>query len=258
MLDFFSWMKRLQQQGGVQQWTIWDASGFYIVNKTPKRRLEALNGDRSGEKILEVLVTEQDSPKREEIRRNCDARRQYLKRLIEIADIDAVYIDSRDIFRQDPRYAVALDIALEYVGRLERDNPSLVRKIVPPSENPATALYLPLEIAEAVYFEDTAGISGKFGPKTEQFFDACILGAQEEMKRPYMAIWSPLGPRKPGYLFDEQALWTSSRDKDVLAAFQDTGYDYFARRYLNTFCQAGEFAKDCMLRLKRELAEVKS
>ncbi|MCS4539508.1 MAG: hypothetical protein HYU03_02310, partial [Thaumarchaeota archaeon] len=46
MLDFFSWMKKLQEKG-VQEWIVWDASGYFIVNKLPAKKLIRLGSQPS-------------------------------------------------------------------------------------------------------------------------------------------------------------------------------------------------------------------
>ncbi len=250
ILDFFAWMKRLQTVS-VQQWTIWDASGYSIVNKTPKRKIEALNGQLTGERVLEILVLEQESPKRTEIKLNCDLRSQYLQRLIEVSGINGRYIDSRKVFRENQKYAALLDIALEYVEQLRVDNLELLQRIIPPSDNPARELYLPLEIAEALYLKEEYGVAGKYGPTSEQFFDACILGLQEQLGIPYAVLWSPVGPRKAGYLDDENVLWTKSPDRFISGLLQkDQLYFQFVQSYLQPFQQERETSQECLLRLR--------
>ena len=214
MLDFFSWMKKLQDKG-VQEWTIWDASGYFIVNKLPVKKLMSLGPQPSASLILEALVEEQERPKRAEIKENCNLRGWYLQRLIEITGVRARYIDSRQAFRRFPAYTEALDVALEFVKRLEKDSPGLVEKIQPNNDNPASKLYLPLEVAEAFYLNLNCGIGGKYGPKTEQYFDEAIIRLKKEWEVPYATIRSPLGPRKPGYLRDENVLVTGISDREV-------------------------------------------
>ena len=124
MLDFFSWMKKLQDKG-VQEWTIWDASGYFIVNKLPAKKLIGLGSQPSASLILEALVEEQERPKRAEIKENCDLRSQYLQRLIQMTGVKAKYLNSWQVFREDSRYAEAVDVALEFVKRLEKDLPDL-------------------------------------------------------------------------------------------------------------------------------------
>ena len=250
ILTFFSWMKRLSATF-VQQWTIWDASGYYIVNKTPKRKIEALNGQLTGERVLEILVQEQESPKRTEIKFNCDLRSQYLQRLIKVSGINVRYIDSRKVFREDQQYAGLLDIALEYVQKLRIDNLRLLQRIIPPSDNPVRELYLPLEIAEALYLKEEYGVAGKYGPKSEQFFDACILGLQEQLGIPYTVLWSEVGPRKVGYLDDKNVLWTKSPDWFISELLQkDQPYFQFVQSYLPSFRQEGETSLQCLVRLR--------
>lgn len=254
MLDFFAWMKRLQDSG-VQAWTIWDASGFAIVNKFSDRESRVFSGLTSGKAILEVLINEQDNlPKRADFKVNGDYRARYLKRLIAISGINGRYVDSRTVFRKDPAYATAVDAALEYVSRLKIEDPRLVDRIMPKKSNAASDLYLPLELAEALYFENKSGIRGKFGPKTERFFDACILLAQERREIPYVTMRSPLSPRRAAYLFDENVLWTRSPiwyDLDLLE--RDIPYRRYVEGYLRPFQEREEPLFDCVLRMKQAL-----
>lgn len=254
MLDFFAWMKRLQD-AGVQAWTIWDASGFAIVNKFSDRESRVFSGLTSGKAILEVLINEQNNlPKRADFKVNCDYRARNLKRLIALSGINGRYVDSRTVFRKDPAYATTVDAALEYVSRLKVENPRFVDKIVPKRSNAASDLYLPLELAEALYFEKELGIAGKFGPRTEQFFDACILQAQERRETPYVTIRTSSSPRKAAYLFDENVLWTRSPiwyDQDLLE--RDLPYRRYVESYLRPFQERGEPLYDCVLRMKQAL-----
>ena len=253
LFEFFAWMKRLQG-AYVQQWTIWDASGYSIVNTTPKKKIQALNDKYTGENVLDVLIQEQERAKRAEIKINCDLRSRYLQRLITITGINGVYLDSRQIFREDKQYSILLDVALEYVQKLKVDNPLLLQRIIPLSDNPARELYLPLEITEALYLQEKYGVEGKYGPKTEQFFDACILGMQEQRKVPYSAVWSAIGPRRVGYLDDEKVLWTSSPNWLIKELLQrDQNYFQFIQSYLQPFQQKEERSLECVLRLRNLL-----
>lgn len=214
MLDFFSWMKKLQDKG-VQEWTIWDASGYFIVNKLPAKKFLSLGSRPSASQILEALVEEQERPKRAEIKGNCELRSQYLQRLISMTGVKVQYLNSWQVFREDPLYAEAVDVALEFVKRLEKDSPELVQKIQPNNDNPSSQLYLPLETAEAFYLNLNFGIGGKYGPKTEQYFDEAIIRLEKEWEVPYVTIRSPLGPCKPGYLHDEKVLVTGMSDREA-------------------------------------------
>ena len=253
ILNFFSWMRRLQDKFSIK-WTIWDASGYQIVNVTPKKKIKKLGNKPTAEQILEVLINEQDRPKRMGIKRNCDLRSQYLQRAIDITEIIAGYIDSRKVFREDKEYKDALDKSLEFVERLQKDNPKLVAKILPPNPNPASKLYLPLEIAEALYLKKKLGVGGKFGPKTEEFFDKAILELTREKGISYQAIRCPFGPRRPGYLTDDNVIWTEYPDASVLNILQDyPKYRNFVGQYLEPFRQNGETIEQAALRTKQQL-----
>ena len=267
MFDYFAWMRRLQESG-VSQWFIWDASGFYIVNRIPKKRIESI-GKPTGRKLLELIVNEQDgqgygdgrrNEERKELKKNCDFRSMYLRRLINLSGINGVYLDSRITFRTDPRYATALDTALYYVEKLKIDKPEPLARILPTNNNPASWLYLPLEIAEAVYLQEVSNVGGKFGPKSEQYFDACILETQENRKSPYSVIWCPTGPRrnvygqeKPAYLSDVNVLWTTTPNKYVPVLLDDSDYQKYVQSYMASFLQSGETLVKGIIRLKNRL-----
>ena len=253
MLDFFSWMKKLQDKG-VQEWTIWDASGYFIVNKLPAKKLIGLGSQPSASLILEALVEEQERPKRAEIKENCDLRSQYLQRLIQMTGVKAKYLNSWQVFREDSRYAEAVDVALEFVKRLEKDLPDLVEKIQPNNDNPASRLYLPLEIAEAFYLNYNFGIEGKYGPKTEQYFDEAIVKLAKEWRISYATIRSPLGPRKPGYLRDENVLVTGMSDREVKSLLNsDQEYRSWIDAITAIFRQDTETVTDGAMRMLRLL-----
>ncbi len=253
MLDFFSWMRKLQEMG-VKEWVIWDASGFWIVNKTPKKKIVSLDGNLSGEKVLEILINEQDRPKRADIKRNCDLRSRYLQRLIGISEINGRYVDSRSVFRVDGRYALALDAALAYIEKLKMDNPELVRRVCPSTDNPTRELYLPLEVAEAIYLEEIYGVDGKLGPETEKFFDEIILEVLEKNGIPYQTLRCPLGTRRPGYLSDENVLWTQSPDNVVVEILgSDILYRDFIAQYMGPFRGNTEKLEDCVIRMRDAL-----
>lgn len=253
MLNFFSWMKNLQRKNGFEC-IIWDASGYWIVNKTPKKKIEKFKGQLSAKNILEVLIEEQESPKRSEIKLNCDLRSLYLRRLIGISKLKATYIDSRAIFRDDPLYAEALDLSFDFVERLKIDNPILINKIIPPSDNPSRELYLPLEIAEALYLRCNINVGAKFGPLTEEYFDACILRLFEELRTPYLALRCSIGPRSPGYLSGQDVVRTSSSDLDISRLLRnDEMYKSFVEQYLNPFREPEESLLDCTMRMRNSL-----
>ena len=253
ILNFYSWMKRLQNEFS-SEWFVYDASGYYIVNRTPQKKINKLGDNPTAEQILDALVSEQDRPKRQDIMRNCELRSQYLQRAIDISGIDARYVDSRKVFREDEDYRTALDESLEFVERLQKDNPELVARILPANTNPASRLYLPLEIAEALYLENKFGVEGKFGPKTEEFFDEAIFGLTSEKGVPYQSIRCPFGPRKPGYLSDRNVIWTDSPDYFVSGILRSDGeYREFVGQYLDPFGKNGEPIDEVALRMKKQL-----
>jgi hypothetical protein len=258
ILNFFSLMKRFQDSLG-SAWTIFDASGYAIVNRTPQKKITKLGDNPTGEQILDALVSEQDRPKRAEVMRNCEARSQYLQRIIEVTGIEAKYIDSRKVFRESRQYGEALDVALDFVERLKADNADLVDRILPPNPNPASKLYLPLEIAEAIYLWEIGKVGGKFGPATEEDFDRAILGVLEEMSQPYETLRCSFGPRRPGYLSDRNVIWTQSPDTFVNGILEtDQAYRDFVAQYLEPFREQDEPVKSCAMRMrdKMKLEEV--
>ena len=253
ILNFYSWMKRLQDEFS-SEWFIYDASGHYIVNRMPEKKIRKLGDKPTAEQILDALVSEQDRPKRQDIIRNCELRSQYLQRAIDLTGISASYVDSRQVFREDGDYRTALDESLEFVERLQKDNPELVARILPANPNPASKLYLPLEVAEALYLESKFGVDGKFGPQTEEFFDETIFGLTREKGTPYQSIRCPFGPRKPGYLSDRNVIWTTSPDYFVSGILQsDREYREFVGQYLESFRQNGEPLEQVALTTKKQL-----
>ena len=253
ILNFYAWMKRFQDELS-PDWIIYDASGYTIVNRIPKKKITKLGDKPSAEQVLDVIVSEQDEPKRQEIMRNCELRSQYLQKLIGITGIRASYIDSREVFREESEYQVALDISLEFVERLKTDNPNIVEKTIPLNSNPASRLYLPLEIAEALYLQNKFGVGGKFGPKTEEFFDLAILGVTTEEEIPYQTIRCPYGPRRPGYLSDKNVIWTQSLDSFILEVLDsDREYRNFVGQYLEPFRKNGESLEENVMRIRDKI-----
>jgi len=274
MLQYFAYMSALQQQG--VSWTLWDASSYQIVNVLPKKNADRLGENPSPRDVLDTLIEEFDRPKREEIRENCKERFLSLVTFSMATGIDAKVINAQAVFRTKREFEDALGIALEYTKKLKRDNPELVEKIVPKNGNSGAGLYMPLEIAEAVYLQESLVVIGKFGPKSEQFFDECILGLQEEREIGYTTLWCPLGPRPPGYLKQrdiperatdaeistKRVLLLCNRDKyyeDLLAddnpAEDQNSREYrmFVKSYLEPFRRERETTVECAIRLKGEL-----
>ncbi|MBT3297584.1 hypothetical protein HN385_01530 [archaeon] len=214
MLDYFSWFNKFLKLG-TEEVLIWDASCYSIVNKinrfAPRETYSILSKDPSGKQVIECLIKEQErspniiSPKTEigKYRTNCQLREQYFRKFIEILNIDVSYLNSWDVFRKDERYTEALEKSLDFIKFLEKDNPNLVRKIYfNRTPNPATRLYLPLEIAEAIYLEETKGIKTKFGPISEQFFDIAIEEMFEQLELGYSTLRCKITPGidRPVYL----------------------------------------------------------
>ena len=253
ILNFYSWMKKLQDTF-LSKWFIYDASGYYIVNKIPKKKIERLGKEPLAKQILEVIVEEQERSKRQEIMENCDLRSQYLQRAIDISRINAKYIDSRQVFREEKEYQLALDESLEFIEKLQKDNSKLIEKILLNNPNPASKFYLPLEIAEALYLESKFGARGKFGPEKEEFFDKVILKLTKEKEIPYQSIRCSSGPRKPGYLSDRNVIWTNSPDYFIPSILQsDKEYKKFVKQYLKPFKQNGELIEQTALKTKQQL-----
>jgi len=254
ILSFYSWMRRLQQKLSVG-WVVYDASGYYIVNKLPQKRLERLGPRPTARQILDALVSEQERSRRQEIARNCELRSRYLRKLIGVSGIDAAYVDSREAFREGSGYERALETSLEFAERLQRDDPELVGRIMPPAKNPASRLYLPLEMAEALYLEGELGVGGKFGPKTEENFDRTIMGLTGWRGIPYMAARCPAGPRRPAYLSDRRVIWAVSPDTFVREILGSDGeYRTFVSQYLEPFRGDGETVEECALRMRKEMS----
>jgi len=252
ILNFFSWMKQLQDEFS-SGWFVYDASGYYIVNRTPKKKIDNLGNSPNAKQILEVLISEQDRPKRKEIINNCELRSQYLQRAINISRVNATYIDSRLVFREDSDYQDALDLSLEFVRRLQKEDLELVSSILPSNSNPASRLYLPLEIAEALYLKNRLGVSGKFGPSSEELFDQSILRLFKEIGISYQTVRCSSGPRKPGYLSDRNVIWTRFPDNQtVYGLLNDRGYKKFVETYLVPFRNGKSLSQE-VLELRRKL-----
>lgn len=297
MLEYVAWMKRLLD-AGVNFVTFWDASAYQMVNVLPKGRFcgNPASAPDAAAGFLETLAEELQRPKRAEIAENCALRNKYLWNLRSLTGLSPTRSGSvrsvTDLFRgikdgEDggkdlvqraeqnnfARYATLFCQAAEYVERMQTDEPWLLSQVFPPAllkkikeENPAAQFYLPMEMAEAMYLQNnTPGIlSGKYGPQSEQPFDNFILGIQQERFQPYAALRSPLGPRKPGYLKDNDVLWTSSSNDDIAKLIRrnsinceegelsDVNREYgnFVRDYLRVLAEPNEPLVDCAIRLR--------
>jgi hypothetical protein len=237
ILQYFSWMKVLQEKGIANKWFIWDASCYAIVNSARGKNFKKLGDNPEAESILEFLMNELARPKKQQIRDNCELRGAYLRKAMEIVGMktgfNAKYIDAKKVIEQDPGYAIALEFALEYVQDLEKTTPDLIARINPKNPNPVSKLYLPLEIAETIYLRETYDALVKFGPDKEEDFDKCIIGFNEDNNTSYATIRCNPGPRKSGYLDDELSVRTSSPDKYVKELLdRDKPYRDFVRSFL--------------------------
>ncbi len=252
MFDFFGWMRRLEDRG-VKEWTIWDASGFQIVNIGRLRKIQELS-ERTGKKILEVLIGEQDLPKRREFRENSDKRREYLNRLIQISEINGTYLDAREVWRNDPRYGEAFEEALEITAQFRRDYPDLVRNIIPQKADELSELYLPLEIAEAIYLREVYNIKGKFGPETEVWFDKAVLNVCERKNEAYTTIRCPRGPRNAAYLAGREVITVNMSDVLIERTLSsDRVYREYIESCLEPFRKEGEKKEEITKRIKDTL-----
>ncbi len=281
MLNFFTWMKIIQRNTGATP-IIYDASNYYIVNRIPNKRIKKLGDKPTAEQILDVIVTELDEPNRSDIRENCYVRRLYLNALIKVSQLDKSSdgdLENKAFIAEGfgpsifvrANYKVGLSRAIEFVKKLERENPDLVAKINPKSLNPASKLYLPLEIAETIFLDIDYGCRTKFGPMSEEFFDKAILKYFEAYQSskiatvtPYRTIRCSYGPRKPGYLTDNRdVIWTTSTDSDIAEILRinevdkmlgiNQEYRNFVSSYLKPFRNNGESLEECAIRIKSQL-----
>lgn len=251
MLDLFYWMNQFP----IQQWTIWDASAYYIVNKIKQKKFKSLGPNFSAEQIFEVISEEFNKPKRTEIRKNCYSRQKYLVLIACLFRQPLEIVNAAGFLqRKDNSFVEALEAALDYTRRLERDNPRLIESIYVKNSNPASKLYLPLEIAEAIYLKRVDGVGGKFGPITEIFFDEAILSSMKQTKTPYKVFWCPKGPRKIPYLDDEQVIRTSTPDIGVENLLQaDKEYAAYVARYISPLSKQGEPLLDSVRRIRDKI-----
>lgn len=232
MLYYFAWMLKLQKELDIQ-WTIYDASGYAIVNLAREKNIVRANGNPKA--IINSLVNEINRPSNEIFRRSCELRSSYLKRLIKISKLEANYIDSRVIFRDDSDYIEAFSVAYNFVEK-NKDSSRFVKEVNKRNNNISKKLYLPLEIAEAIYLYNKESIDIKFGPETEKYFDEGILGIMQQNSISYSSLLCPLGPRRPGYLSDENVLWSKMRiDIIEQTLSEDNNYKEFVSSYMPVF-----------------------
>lgn len=249
MLDFFYYIS----QFATQSWTIWDASSYYIVNKIKKKKLESIGQKPSAKKIVDIIVEEFNKPKRAEIRENCYLRQKYLVSIARLfRGIKSFEIMNAATVLQlkSAAFTAALELALDYTRKLERDNPKLIESIYVRNSNPASKLYLPLEITETIYLNGD-GISGKFGPVTERFFDDAILGYMKQFEIPYKVLWSPKGPRNIPYLDDQRVVRTSTSDARIEGLLQeDADYQAYVKKYISPLRSRDEPVFDSIRRIR--------
>ena len=279
MLEYVAWMKRLLDSC-VSFVSFWDASMYQIANVLPKKRFcNSASSPGVAGNFLETLAEELQQPKRVEIAENCALRNKYLwnlRSLLGLPSRSGTVRSAAEFFgperdeRRWARYATLLCEAAQYVERLREKNPKALEEFSSAfrNENPAAQMYLPMEIAEALYLQNnTPGIiSGKYGPQSERPFDDCILGLQEERFQPYAAMRSPLNsPARPGYLkpigdWPENVLWTSSSNDRIASVVKGTRtkfyedveceYSDFVRGYLRVLAEPDEKLVDCAIRLR--------
>ncbi len=275
MLDFFSWMKQLQDGRIVPEWVIWDAAGYAIVNKikdTSSRSFKTLVGGASAATILDCLCEEQNAKypfrsvfdSREKIlfQQNCQLRSEYLKRFIAVSGVNAEYYDSREVFGSDPRFRDALEESLAFVKYLEAKTDPILEEVMPQSSSKVGSLYLPLEIAEALYLANVKNVNGKFGPVTEKYFDTCILNCFEQNKKEYTALRCPLAPneKRPAYLKTDDPFPLTTKGTTKAKTIkkrlsQDLVYQQFVNNYLEIFKSDNETVIQTIQRLRRSLLD---
>lgn len=205
MLDYFAWFDKFLKSG-IEEVLIWDASCYSIVNKinrySSRETYSVLSNEPSAKQVMDCLIKEQEKNSRDFLT-NCQLREQYFRKFIEVLEINVSYLNSWNVFREDDKFIEALEKSLEFVNFLDKNNPELIKKInFNKTPDAATRLYLPLEIAEAVYLEETRNIKTKFGPISEQFFDIAIEGMFEQLGLGYSTLrcnFTP-GTDRPAYL----------------------------------------------------------
>ncbi|MBU0980764.1 MAG: hypothetical protein KJ709_08220 [Nanoarchaeota archaeon] len=247
MLQFFAGMKRLTP---VNEWCVWDASGYYIINKVPRKKIIKLGDKPKASDLIEVFINEQDRPKRWEIRENCDLRSSYLQKMLVIAEVEGLYIDSREIFRsQDTGFIDAFSESLEFTSWLRQEKPELYSKVTVSNPNPASSYYLPLELAETIYLQETFGITGKFGPKTEEFFDECIMIQQIGREKRYDFAWVPVPPEGipvPYLGSSARCIRTFNDEASIRDKLKDKEYREYVGSFMGRFWLDGETLEDCV------------
>ncbi len=223
MLGFFNWFRTLQEKD--IDVTIWDASSYAIVNcrnYSGTAEFAKLGNKPTAKDILSWAIQEQERgldtyesrkkwttdldpyKKLDQFRENCDLRNRYLKAFAIATNTPVNVVSAWDTFRKDQnRFANCLEEALEFIRKKEIDNPDFYNAFIS-GDDPIKKLYVPLEIAEALYFQNNQEIEVKFGPITEKEFDAAIIDCQNWLGNDYTTIRCPLlpGQNKPAYLRD--------------------------------------------------------
>ncbi len=252
MLDLFYWMQIVTPP---QNWMIWDASSYFVVNRIPEKLLRSLGVKSCPAQILDMIVSELYLPKRKELLDNIVARQSFLRQFAKLYGLNQQVIwDAATVMVTDKSFGYALGAALDTVNRLSVEQPDLLANIYPRNANAVSKLYLPLEMAEALYLLGQ-GIGTKIGPETEVFFDAAILALMQDAQRaPYTTVRFPAGPRRTPYVSDRNVLWTTSPDtwvEDLLGS--DTEYKAYVERYTSPFRKA-ESLENCVKTLRDILA----
>lgn len=196
ILDYFSWVKELSRYQEVE-WILWDASCYYIVNRTKQKRINETALERKeAREIVEILFDELQKPKKRKIRENNELRTKYLNAILKATGINGRVIDAYSVIWNDANYLKAFEFCLGFCKAQQNLQPRRVP--VPRSANRVQALYFPLETAEALFLQQRFGIDAKFGPATEERFDFFITEAANQLGRGYASLWCPVPPETVG------------------------------------------------------------
>ncbi len=245
MLDFFNWFRTFQKAD--IEVTVWDASSYSIVNLRSaqgENEFEKLGQSPRAEDIISWMITEQDRnlsrddlitrringlnsyKKLDEFRENCSLRTRYLRALASVTKTPVKIVSAWDTFREDTTtFAKSLEEALDFSRRTIAENPTFYKDFIS-GNDPIKRLYVPLEIAEVLYFQKTSEIDAKFGPTTELPFDSAIIQCQSDLGNEYTTLRCPLleGQNKPAYLRDlsleGKTLSTGMKRKQIARVFR--------------------------------------
>ncbi|MFB6198732.1 MAG: hypothetical protein ABEI52_10765 [Halobacteriaceae archaeon] len=270
MLQYFSWMDNLSDAMDV---TIWDASSYQIVNHRLDYALKEASNSQTGSLSSRVPsadetlgILEEKIQDRPDLRVDLEARETYLRRLNSFTGVDAEYINAWDLF-DDPAFVDAFDEALALTDAAVAE--SVRDAVIPHRAGLSGKLYLPLEIAEALYLQEEHDVYGKFGPETEVCFDEAILQSQAARDVPYMTLrcLSPANvvalrrPRShssfhlnPPYLSDGTDRAIRSRDSpDMVREKLSDEYRAFLRPFLNSHVRPGDTMSETLQRVGARL-----